>query len=141
MSLSLAGLTKDANLQLIRDANNNRVFDAGDVLATSANRGVVGELIGERRAGGRHLLCPRLLRGGDTYYTLGITSRSVPPPDTPATPCPPPAAWAPSTTQRLTATDWLGCGGLRRLLCRDVDQHQQRDADAVARSRPMPTCS
>ena len=63
VSLSLTGLTKDANLQLIRDANNNRIVRrhrrTGHVRQERCDK-----RDGERAHAGRgHLLCPRVLRG------------------------------------------------------------------------------
>jgi hypothetical protein len=42
---SLTGLTGDANLALIRDANNNGMVDAGEVLASSRNAGSLADVV------------------------------------------------------------------------------------------------
>jgi trimeric autotransporter adhesin len=44
-SLSLAGLSADANVQVIRDSNNNGVVDTGEVIAWGTGGGIAPEFI------------------------------------------------------------------------------------------------
>ena len=116
VSLSLTGLTKDANLQLIRDANNNRRVDGADVLATSAKRGVTSESISERTLAAGTYFARVYFVGGDTYYTLAVTARTVPPADRPATRWPQHATWATGHRCDGHRQRLAGLGGHRRLL-------------------------
>ncbi|MTJ48440.1 pre-peptidase C-terminal domain-containing protein [Dolichospermum sp. UHCC 0259] len=43
LNATLDGLTADANMRLIYDANNNGIIDAGEVIATSTNTGTASE--------------------------------------------------------------------------------------------------
>nr|MCU0549035.1 pre-peptidase C-terminal domain-containing protein [Leptolyngbya sp. Prado105] len=45
VNLALVGLNGDANLALIRDANNNSAIDTGEVIARSTNTGSLSELV------------------------------------------------------------------------------------------------
>ncbi|MEB3180725.1 MAG: pre-peptidase C-terminal domain-containing protein [Nostocaceae cyanobacterium] len=45
LNINLNNLTANANLQVIRDVNNNGVVDAGEVISTSNNSGTTSEVI------------------------------------------------------------------------------------------------
>lgn len=45
VNIALNGLSADANVQLIRDTNNNKILDSGELLATSANTATTPEAI------------------------------------------------------------------------------------------------
>src|SRR2546423_7747044 len=47
-SASLSGLSANADLQLIKDTNNNLIVDSGETLATSANTGTTTDAINNK---------------------------------------------------------------------------------------------
>jgi hypothetical protein len=72
LRLTLSGLSADADLQLIRDANGNGVVDAGEVLRSSTAGGTSGESITWNFAAGTYFI--RVYQhSGDTNYGLNVT--------------------------------------------------------------------
>src|SRR5437773_2040763 len=70
---TLSGLAADANLQLIKDANNNGIIDTGDTLNTSAKTGTASESIIKPLSAGTYFI--RVYRNGtaETNYTLSLS--------------------------------------------------------------------
>lgn len=73
LNLSLGNLLADADLQLIRDANNNGVVDVGEVLATSSQPNVQPESIAVDLVAGTYFIHVYQY-SGDTSYTLRTAS-------------------------------------------------------------------
>jgi hypothetical protein len=77
LNLSLNGLSGNAGIQLIRDANNNSVVNEGEVIATSANSGAASESIfGNNLAVGTYYI--QVYADGEesayTDYNLNLSS-------------------------------------------------------------------
>ncbi len=77
LSLSVSGLANNADVQLIRDANNNGVIDTSDVLSTSGKTGILDEAIDTYLDAGTYFIRV-YARSGDTNYTLNATSKLLP---------------------------------------------------------------
>ena len=76
LNLSLDGLTADADLQLIRDANGNGIVDPGEVLAGSYNPNNQSESITGSLAAGTYFI--RVYQySGSTSYTLNAFAASL----------------------------------------------------------------
>lgn len=74
LQLTLTGLTSNADLFLIRDANNNGVVDSGDVLQSSTLVGSLSEFISlAGLAAGNYFVGVRGY-GNTTNYTLSLTA-------------------------------------------------------------------
>ena len=72
LTASLTGLTADADLQIIRDADGDGVVDPGEILRTSSAGGTAAESISVSLAAGVYFV--RVYRrSGDTHYTLRLT--------------------------------------------------------------------
>lgn len=73
-NLALTGMTGDANVQLIRDANNNKIVDPGEVVASSALSGNLDESINlNNLAAGNYYI--QIYRGSsDANYTLTLST-------------------------------------------------------------------
>ncbi len=76
-SITLSGLSNDADIRLINDANGNHIVDAGEVVALSTNGGSTNEFIGNIGAGNYYLQVYQY--SGDTNYTLNFDYTYVPP--------------------------------------------------------------
>ena len=72
LNLSLTGLTADADLQVIWDADGSGAVDPGEVIASSVTGGTASESINVWVAAGVYFV--RVYRhSGDTNYTLRLT--------------------------------------------------------------------
>ncbi|HWE95244.1 MAG TPA: pre-peptidase C-terminal domain-containing protein [Tepidisphaeraceae bacterium] len=70
---SLTGLTADADLQLIRDANHDGIVQPSEVLATSSHSGRANESISKSLAAGTYFI--RVLdRSGEANYHLSLSA-------------------------------------------------------------------
>jgi Beta-propeller repeat len=75
LGVSLTGLSNDANLQVIRDANNNGIVDAGEVIGSSMLAGSAAELLNltNLAAGANYYV--RVYQGsGNTNYDLNFVA-------------------------------------------------------------------
>jgi hypothetical protein len=72
LNLSLSGLAANADLQLIKDSNNNLLVDLGETLATSANAGTAGESITRALAAGTYYVRVYRNVSTTTNYTLTL---------------------------------------------------------------------
>ncbi len=77
VSITLSGLSSDADIQLINDANENRIVDEGEVIAYSTNYGTADESILNIGAGNYFLQVYQY--SGNTNYTLNFDYTYVPP--------------------------------------------------------------
>lgn len=74
LSLQLTGLSTDADLELIRDANNNGAIDSGDVLDRSQNSDASSEAIDRRNlAAGTYFVRVSQFEG-NTNYSLNLST-------------------------------------------------------------------
>ncbi|MEH1829322.1 MAG: pre-peptidase C-terminal domain-containing protein [Nostoc sp.] len=67
VSISLTGLSSDADIRLIRDYNNNRVVDAGEEVARSTRGGSTSELIANIDQSGDYFLQVNQYLGNTSY--------------------------------------------------------------------------
>ncbi|MDB5304633.1 MAG: Calx-beta protein [Phycisphaerales bacterium] len=73
VAASLGGLTANADLQLIRDANHDGIVQSSEVLATSSHGGSTPEALSKSLPGGTYFV--RVLRrSGDTNYKLTLSA-------------------------------------------------------------------
>ena len=73
VAVTLGSLSADADLQLIRDTNGNRILDSGEILATSAVRGSGNETIARQLAAATYYV--RVARySGDTTFRLTVAA-------------------------------------------------------------------
>jgi pimeloyl-ACP methyl ester carboxylesterase len=73
--LSLDGLSANADVQLIRDANNNNVVDSGELLVTIANTGTTAESITRSLSAGTYFIrVYPAATGVNTNYILGVSA-------------------------------------------------------------------
>jgi hypothetical protein len=71
--ISLSGLSNDADIRVIKDRNNNQIFDSGDVVVgTSTRGGSASESITVKGAG--NYITEIYQYRGDTSYTLGMNT-------------------------------------------------------------------
>jgi hypothetical protein len=69
--ISLSGLSNDADIRVIKDRNNNQIFDSADVVVgTSTRGGSASESILVKGAG--NYITEVYQYNGDTSYTLGL---------------------------------------------------------------------
>ncbi|UZQ55583.1 pre-peptidase C-terminal domain-containing protein [Trichothermofontia sichuanensis B231] len=80
-SLTLNGMSADADVQLIRDTNNNGIVDSGEVLASSTNGGTTADAISRTLDAGNYFVRVYPFGTANTNYTLSLTA-------TPTTPLP-----------------------------------------------------
>src|SRR5439155_5047961 len=71
---NLTGLTANADLQLVKDTNNNLVVDTGETLATSALTGNAAEAITKSLAAGTYYVRVFKTVSTSTNYTLTLKS-------------------------------------------------------------------
>lgn len=77
INISLTGLGADADLQLIRDVNNNGVVDAGEVIGSSTRSGNVDDSINlSNQAAGSYFVQVYQF-GGNTNYTLRLSNADI----------------------------------------------------------------
>jgi len=67
VNISLTGLSADADIRLIRDTNNNRRVDAGEVLRTSARPGALSDVISNFDLSGNYYLQVYQYTGNTNY--------------------------------------------------------------------------
>jgi hypothetical protein len=73
LSLTLNGLSADADVQVIRDANSNGVVDTGEVIRRSTNGSTTAESINLQGLGAGSYYVRVYQYSGDTNYTLNLT--------------------------------------------------------------------
>lgn len=78
IDISLTGLSSDADIRVIKDFNNNRIVDSGEVVASSTNNGTSSELIQEFTGPGDYFV-QVYQYSGETSYELKFTSYSISP--------------------------------------------------------------
>jgi subtilisin family serine protease len=82
LSLSLLGLSADADLRLVHDTNNNGIVDPGEEIARSQNRNTLAEAIGIPTLEAGTYFAQVYQYSGNTDYTLRLSatpsSRPVP---------------------------------------------------------------
>ncbi|HEY9622699.1 MAG TPA: FG-GAP-like repeat-containing protein [Crinalium sp.] len=72
LSLTLSGLTADANVRLIQDVNNNGTVEESEILASSFNTGTTSKSLTHSITADTYFL--QVLHGsGDTNYTLTLS--------------------------------------------------------------------
>ncbi len=76
-SAAISGLSQNADLQLIKDTNNNLLVDAGETLATSAHSGTAVESISKSLAAGTYYVRVFKTVAASTNYTLTLKSDSA----------------------------------------------------------------
>lgn len=77
LTIGVGGLTNNADVQLIRDANSNGLIDTGEVLNASGQAGITAESISTYVDGGTYFI--RVYhRSGDTSYDLSVASTLLP---------------------------------------------------------------
>ncbi len=75
LGISLTGLSNNANLQVIRDANNNGLVDAGEVIGSSALAGNASELLNLTNLAAGTNYYVRVYQGsGNTNYNLNLVA-------------------------------------------------------------------
>jgi serine protease len=75
---TMNGLTGDADLQLIRDANYNGIVDAGEVIAVSANGGTLAESINvSNLAAGTYYLQVSAYASNTSQYVLNFGANAI----------------------------------------------------------------
>ncbi|MEH2084078.1 MAG: PPC domain-containing protein [Nostoc sp.] len=77
VDIILDGLSTDADIRLIRDSNNNRIVDAGEVIASSNNAGITSELISNIEGRGDYFLQVTEFTGS-TNYNATFSSFFIP---------------------------------------------------------------
>ncbi|TVQ17987.1 MAG: hypothetical protein EA367_16080 [Leptolyngbya sp. DLM2.Bin15] len=80
VTLNLIGLSADADLRLIRDANNNGIVDAGEVIGRSSASGTSNERLSMSLTGGVSYIAQVYFYSstGSTSYNLGIAPSIIP---------------------------------------------------------------
>jgi hypothetical protein len=76
-SITLSGLSSDADIRLINDADSDRIVDAGEVVRSSTNGGTANEFIANIGAGNYYLQVYQY--SGSTNYTVNFDYTYVPP--------------------------------------------------------------
>ena len=77
VNLAVTGLTNNADLQLIRDVNNNGIIDSGETIATSGQTGITNESLLSYLDAGNYFV--RIYqRSGDTDYSFQASSTVLP---------------------------------------------------------------
>ncbi|MEH2210967.1 PPC domain-containing protein [Nostoc sp.] len=77
VDIRLDGLSTDADIRVIRDSNNNRIVDAGEVIGSSTNAGITSELISNINTPGDYFLQVTEFTGA-TNYNVAFNQFSVP---------------------------------------------------------------
>lgn len=72
--LALNGLTADADVQVIRDANSNGMVDVGEILVSSTNSGGASEAIDLQGLGAGSYVVRVSQYSGNTSYTLNLAA-------------------------------------------------------------------
>ena len=74
ISISLTGLSADADVRLIRDTNNNGLLDSSDTVVSSTNFGSAAEMIKGAIPGLTYFVQVNQFGDSSTNYHLGISS-------------------------------------------------------------------
>jgi hypothetical protein len=74
LKASLSGLSANADLQLIKDANSNLIVDSGEVLANSAHTGAAAESLSKSLAAGTYYVRVFEPASASTKYSLVLQS-------------------------------------------------------------------
>lgn len=74
LTLSLTGLSADADIRLIRDANNNGIVDTGEEIARSELLSNANETISRNSLAAGNYLVQVYQYEGNTNYTLGLSA-------------------------------------------------------------------
>jgi hypothetical protein len=77
-NITLNGLTADADIRVIRDANNNRIVDAGEVIRTSTNGGTTSDVISGLNDAGNYFLQVYAFNGAQTNYNVTFDHYATP---------------------------------------------------------------
>ena len=72
--LALNGLSADADVQIIRDANSNGIVDVGEILVSSPNSGRASEAIDLQGLGAGNYVVRVFQYSGNTSYTLNLAA-------------------------------------------------------------------
>jgi hypothetical protein len=75
-NLSLTGMSNDADVRLIRDANNNGIIDTGEVIASSTRGSNSDESINNSSLAAGTYFAQVYQFSGDTNYTLRLSTTS-----------------------------------------------------------------
>src|SRR5438045_1044037 len=73
-SAALSGLSQNADLQLIKDTNNNLLVDSGETLVTSAHTGTTAESLSKSLAAGTYYV--RVFESGTAGTSYSLTLKS-----------------------------------------------------------------
>jgi hypothetical protein len=77
INISLTGLSADADVRIIRDANNNGVSDAGDVVVTSSNGGSTNDSINLNDQAAGNYFAEVYQFAGNTSYSLKLSNAGI----------------------------------------------------------------
>jgi hypothetical protein len=77
INISLTGLSADADIRIIRDANNNGVSDAGDVVVTSSNGGSANDSINLNDQAAGNYFAEVYQFAGNTSYSLKLSNAGI----------------------------------------------------------------
>ncbi|GFE71990.1 PPC domain-containing protein [Chroococcus sp. FPU101] len=77
LNISLTGLSADADLQLIRDINNNGVVEGGEVISSSTRSGNVDDSINLSNQAAGNYFVQVYQFGGNTNYTLRLSNADI----------------------------------------------------------------
>ncbi|MBD2497911.1 PPC domain-containing protein [Nostoc sp. FACHB-280] len=77
VNITLSNLFADADIRLIRDSNNNRIVDSGEIVASSTNGGNVSDVISNIRDSGNYFLQVNQF-SGTTGYRLAFDHFTTP---------------------------------------------------------------
>ncbi len=67
VTLTLTGMSADADLQLIEDKNNNGLLDSGEILASSSRNGTLNDSINKVLGGGTYFAAVKQNSGNTNY--------------------------------------------------------------------------
>lgn len=75
INITMTGLSADADLQVIRDANNNGIADAGEVVGSSSSFGAANDAINlNNQTAGNYFVQVYQFSDNQTNYTLRLTN-------------------------------------------------------------------
>jgi hypothetical protein len=77
-NITLNGLTADADIRVIRDSNNNRIVDAGEVVRSSTVGGAASDVISGLNDSGNYYLQVYAFNGAQTNYNLTLDHYTTP---------------------------------------------------------------
>ncbi|MCC5638671.1 pre-peptidase C-terminal domain-containing protein [Nostoc sp. CHAB 5844] len=77
VNITLSNLLADADIRLIRDSNNNRIVDSGEIVASSIRGGTASDVISNIRDSGNYFLQVNQF-SGQTGYSLAFDHFTTP---------------------------------------------------------------